>query len=84
MNGNAAERSEIGVQRVALLSEHDTGERTGEYDMSWLQRVSMRTDLVREPGDAKRRMARVAAADMIRRLSESSIHVAGEVNQCHP
>src|SRR5689334_7589344 len=57
LDGKPAERTEIGVQRITLLRENDTGKRAGEHDVSRLERMPMRTDLVGKPGNAERRMA---------------------------
>src|SRR5258708_22673612 len=60
LNGDAAERPEVGVQRVALLREYDAGEGAGEHDMPRLERGADAAELVGEPGDAERRMAKHA------------------------
>src|SRR5262249_35096329 len=60
LNGNTAERSEVGVQRVAFLRKHNTRKRAGEDNVSGLERVPVRTDLVRKPGDAECRMTKHA------------------------
>src|SRR5262245_33652922 len=57
LHGDAAERAEVGVQRVALLRKHHARERAGQHEMTGLQRNPMRSELVGEPGDAERRMA---------------------------
>src|SRR5262245_25518857 len=57
LHGDAAERAEVGMQRVALLGEHHAGERAGEHQVARLQRDAVRAELVGEPGDTQRRMA---------------------------
>src|SRR3984885_13078844 len=51
------------MQRVALAREYHARERTGQYEMTDLQRNAVRAELVGEPGDAKRRMAEHAGGD---------------------
>src|SRR5215510_2071709 len=57
LHGDAAERTEVGMQGVALLGEHHAGERAGEHQVARLQRDAVRAELVGEPGDTQRRMA---------------------------
>src|SRR5581483_8919066 len=63
LDGDAAERAEIGMQRVALLGEHHAGERAGEHEMAGLEGNAVRPELVGEPGDAERRVAEHAGGD---------------------
>src|SRR5262249_33206252 len=57
LHGDAAERAEIGVQRVALLGVHHAGERAGEHEMAGLEADAVLAELVGEPGHAQRRVA---------------------------
>src|SRR5262245_47820753 len=57
LHRDAAERPEVGMQRIALLREHDAGEGAGQHQVARLQRDAMGAELVGEPRDAERRMA---------------------------
>src|SRR6185312_3817417 len=46
LDGDAAERTVIGVDGVALLREDHARERAGEHDMARLERGAERTELV--------------------------------------
>src|SRR6202042_1466851 len=63
LQGDAAQRAEIGVQGVALLGVHHAGERAGENQMAGLERHAVGAELVGKPGDAERRMAEHAGGD---------------------
>src|SRR5215831_13601206 len=63
LNSDAAERAEVGMQRVALAGEHHAGERSGEHKMAGLERHAVAAELVGEPGDAEGRMAEHAGRD---------------------
>src|SRR5271163_645462 len=63
LHRNAAERAEVGVQRVALSGVHDAGERAGEHDMADIERHAMLAELVGKPGDAERGMTKHAGGD---------------------
>ena len=52
LNGDATQRTEIAVQRVALLGEHDAGEGAGEDEMARLEADPVGAELVGEPGHA--------------------------------
>src|SRR6185295_7716755 len=51
-----AQRTEVAMQRVALLGEHHPGKRSRQHDMTGLHRRAERAELVGEPGHAHRRM----------------------------
>src|SRR5882724_4789737 len=57
LHRNAAQRTEVAVQRVALLGEHHPGERPGEDEVPGLERHAVLAEAVGEPGDAERRMS---------------------------
>src|ERR1700722_1790801 len=63
LHRDAAELTEIGVQRIALARMDHAGERAGEHDVAGLERHAVLAELVGEPGDAKRRMAEHAGGD---------------------
>src|ERR1700728_2221016 len=60
---DAPELTEVGVQRIALAREHDARERTGENEVTGLERHAVLAELVGEPGDAERGMAEHASSD---------------------
>src|SRR5262249_58586993 len=57
LDGDAAETTKIGVQRVALASMHHAGERAGQHQMPDLKGDAVLAELIGKPGDAERRMA---------------------------
>src|SRR4029079_10566819 len=63
LQGEAAERAAVGVQRVPFPGEHDARERAGENEMAGFERHAQRAELVGEPGDAKRGMAENTRGD---------------------
>src|SRR5690242_19681532 len=63
LDGQPAERPEIGVQGITFLREDDPGEGAGKHDMPGLERVAVRADLVGEPGDAERGVAEHAGGE---------------------
>src|SRR5712691_8010963 len=63
LHRDAAERAEVGVQRVALLREHHAREGARQHDMAGLERDAVGAELVGEPGNAERGMAEHAGGD---------------------
>src|SRR5271166_732511 len=81
LQGDAAERTEIGVQRVALLGVDHAREGTGENQMAGLERDAVLAELVGKPGDAERRMAEHAGGDAGLLDSRIAIHDAADPAQ---
>jgi len=57
LDGNAAERAEIRMQRIALLRPDRPREGARQHHVARLQRDVERRELVGEPRDRHRRMA---------------------------
>src|SRR5688572_7687292 len=63
LHAQAAERAEIGAERVTLLRPDRADERAREHHAAGLEHGAEAADLVREPSDAHRRMAEHAGGD---------------------
>ena len=50
LHGDAAQFTEIAVQGVAFLGEHDAGERAGQHDVPGFEGNTVGAELVGEPG----------------------------------
>src|SRR5580765_123255 len=57
LHGDAAQRPEVAVERIAFLREHDARERAGEDQVPGFERDAVLAQAVGEPGDAQRRMS---------------------------
>ena len=63
LHRDAAERTEIGVQRIALARKYHARKRAGEHQMTGVQRNAVLPQLVGKPSDAERRMPEHAGSD---------------------
>src|SRR3954466_13756751 len=63
LHGDAAERAEVGVERIALVREHHPGERARQHEMPGLERDAVTAQLVGEPSHAERGMAEHAGGN---------------------
>src|SRR6266702_2687893 len=63
LHRDAAQGTEVAVQGVALVGEHDASERAGEDEVTGFERRAHLPQFVREPGDAQGRMAENACGE---------------------
>src|SRR5262249_58076469 len=54
LHRDAAERAEVGVQRVALVREHHPRKRARQHEMARLERNPVASELIGEPCDPGR------------------------------